>query len=284
MDKKKLIGLLTLFRFELPAAAGLSTLMGSVLALGEFPGWQDALPGFLSVFLISATALILNDYFDLPADRINAPERPLPSGAVSPRDVLLLFGGVSALGLLAAFSVGPMVLAAALLVWLLGILYSWRLKQSGLPGNLLVSFSVGVTFLYGGLVVGKPFQPAVWYLALLGALINLGEEIAADALDAPGDRAVGSRSLAVQLGQGEALEISGTIFFVVVVLSALPFALGWLSWLYFAPVAAADLVIVYSAGRLNNQESVGRRKYLRWIYLSASAALFCFLILWLLFR
>ena len=283
MNKKKINGLVTLFRFELPAAAGLSTLMGEVLALGEFPGWRDGLLGVLSVFLISSSALILNDYFDLPVDRINAPERPLPSGAVRPREALFLFGAVSVLGLLAALAVGPAVLAAAFLVWLLGIFYSWRLKRTGLPGNLLVSLTVGMTFLYGGLVVGKPFQPAVWYLALIGALIDLGEEIAADALDAAGDQVIGSRSLALQLGRAEALGISGTIFFAVVIISGLPFALGWLEWIFFIPVAAADLVILYSAGKLNNRDTRERRKYLRWIYLSASAAMLCFLILWLVY-
>ena len=284
MDKSKLTGLMSLFRFELPAAAGLSTLVAEVLALGEFPGWQDGLLGVLSVFLISASALILNDYFDVPADRVNAPERPLPSGAVSPREALILFGGVSALGLLSALWLGPVVFLAAVLVWLLGVLYSWHLKKTGLPGNLLVSFSVGVTFLYGGLVVGSPFHPVVWSLALFGALVNLGEEIAADALDAAGDQVVGSRSLAVQLGREETLEISGTIFFLAVILSTLPFMLGWLEWIYFTPLAAADLVIVYSAGKLNNRDTLERRKYLRWIYLSASAALLVLLILWLLFQ
>ena len=46
MDKKKCIGLLTLLRFELPAAAGLSTLMGSVLALGNFPAGGMPCRGF----------------------------------------------------------------------------------------------------------------------------------------------------------------------------------------------------------------------------------------------
>jgi len=283
MNKKKITGLISLFRLELPAAAGLSTLVGELLAVGQIPGWREGILGVGSVFLISASALILNDYFDLPADRVNAPERPLPSGAVTPAEVLVLFSAVSGFGLLAALALSPVVLAAAFLVWLLGILYSWRLKQRGLPGNLLVSLSVGMTFLYGGLVVGKPFQPAVWYLAVLGALINLGEEIAADALDAPGDQVVGSRSLALQLGREEALGISGTILFAAVILSALPFALGWLGWIYFAPVAAADLVIVYSAGKLNNQDTQDPRRYVRWIYLSASAALLAFLILQLVY-
>jgi len=37
-----------------------------------------------------SAALILNDYFDLEIDRVNAPLRPLPAGLVTQRDVLVL--------------------------------------------------------------------------------------------------------------------------------------------------------------------------------------------------
>ncbi|HSO11313.1 MAG TPA: UbiA family prenyltransferase, partial [Anaerolineales bacterium] len=90
MFRKKLSGLFRLFRFELPFAAGVCVILGELLALGKVPTIWEMTLGFLSVFLISATSLILNDYFDLESDRINAPERPLPSGVVTKREVVFL--------------------------------------------------------------------------------------------------------------------------------------------------------------------------------------------------
>ena len=72
-----------LFRPELPFAAGVTVLMGEIVALGGLPSAREALLGFTCAFLLSASALILNDVFDLEVDRVNAPERPIPSGAVT---------------------------------------------------------------------------------------------------------------------------------------------------------------------------------------------------------
>ena len=79
----KIIGLLKLLRFELPFSAGVCVVMGQLLALREFASILITIFGFASVFLISASILVLNDYFDVETDKVNAPHRPIPSGLVS---------------------------------------------------------------------------------------------------------------------------------------------------------------------------------------------------------
>jgi geranylgeranylglycerol-phosphate geranylgeranyltransferase len=150
MSNPRILGLWRLFRFELPLTAGVCVIIGGLLALGELPTLAEMVSGFFCVFLISAAALILNDYFDLESDRINAPHRPLPAGMVSERDVLLLSGAVTLAGLSIGFLISPAALLLALLVWSVGFLYNWRGKKAGLPGNLMVSFSVSMTFIFGG--------------------------------------------------------------------------------------------------------------------------------------
>jgi len=277
--KTRILGLVRLFRFELPLTAGVCVIIGGLLALGELPTLSAMISGFSCVFLISAASLILNDYFDLASDRINAPHRPLPSGMVTERDVILLASAVTLAGLLTGYLISPAALLVALVVWAVGFLYNWRGKQAGLPGNLMVSFSVGMTFIFGGLVVGEPWAISVWFFALLAALINLGEEIAADAMDAEGDRQAGSRSLAVTLGPEKALKISAGVFLLAVVASSLPFLLGWLAWIYLPPILFMDGVILYSTSKLLDVRISSRRKYIRWIYLSALAAFLIFLLI-----
>lgn len=85
MTGKRIFGLFRLFRFELPFAAGVCVVLGGLLALGQLPPITETALGFLSVFCVSAAALILNDYFDMESGRINAPERPLPAGLVTER-------------------------------------------------------------------------------------------------------------------------------------------------------------------------------------------------------
>lgn len=273
MFRKKLSGLFRLFRFELPFAAGVCVILGELLALGKVPTiWEMAL-GFLSVFLISATSLILNDYFDLESDRINAPERPLPSGVVTKREVVFLSIAVTVLGLLAGGLLSFKALLVGILTWVVGFLYNWRFKKTGLPGNLMVSFSVGMTFIFGGIAVGKPFEVTVWFFGMLALLINLGEEIAADAMDVDGDRKAGSRSLPVLMGRENAIRISAILFFLVIVISILPFVLGWMEWIYALPFLFMDGMILFSTIKLLDSKRANRRIYIRWIYLSASLAI-----------
>src|SRR5512135_789718 len=100
MTKSKLTALSRLFRPDLSVTAGICVFLGELLALGSLPSFAQAIYGFLSIFCISATALILNDYFDIETDRINAPSRPLPSGLVTKSEVVILSVAVALLGFL----------------------------------------------------------------------------------------------------------------------------------------------------------------------------------------
>lgn len=279
MFTRKLWGLFRLFRFELSFAAGVSVILGELLALGQLPSAREILLGFFSVFFISAAALIINDYFDLESDKINAPARSLPAGLVTAQEVILLFVVVTVLGLIAAYLINLAALLVAVVVWAVGLLYNWRFKKTGLPGNLMVSFSVGMTFIFGGITVGQPFARMVWFFAIVAFLIDLGEEIAADALDMAGDRQLGSRSLAIIWGREKALKISAAVFMLLVVLSSVPFLLNWLDWVYFLPLLFMDVVILYSTAKLLRGETAVPLKYIRWIYLSGLAAMIIFIVI-----
>lgn len=279
MFKSKILGLFSLFRFELPFTAGVCVILGELLSLGTLPTTTEIVLGFLSIFFISATALILNDYFDLEIDRINAPGRPLPAGLITEREVVLLSIVVAMLGFITGYLISLEALLVVILVWTVGFLYNWRFKKAGFIGNLMVSFSVGMTFIFGGIAVNKPFEIIVWFFAVIVMLIDLGEEIAADAMDIEGDSQAGSRSLALVLGREKALKISGATFLLVVVASSLPFLFGWLEWIYLLPILLIDAVILYSTNKLLDSRIENRRVYIRLIYLIGLVALLIFIII-----
>jgi geranylgeranylglycerol-phosphate geranylgeranyltransferase len=277
MTSLKISALVRLFRFELPFAAGTCVVLGEILALGHFPPLRELALGFLAVFFISATSLILNDYFDLETDRINAPLRPLPSGLVTKREVVLLSIVVTLLGWTAAAFISPLALAVAVFTWGIGFLYNWRFKKAGLLGNLMVCIPVGLTLVFGGITVGRPFERMVWFFAALVLLIDLGEEIAADASDLEGDRQSGSRSLAVLYGRESAVRISAAIFLLVILISVIPFLLGWMQWLFFIPLALMNVVILFSVLKLLSSLTPNRRFYIRLIYMSGLVAILLFI-------
>jgi geranylgeranylglycerol-phosphate geranylgeranyltransferase len=180
---KKIKGSILILRPELPLAAGLCVVIGAALGLGEFPPANIAFLAFVLGFFLSSSALIFNDYFDLEVDRINAPQRPLPSGLLSTIDVVALGVFTALIGLGAAWILTPAVFGLSLLTWLVGFLYNWKLKTAGIWGNLMVSLSVAMTFLVGAASVGQANSLLVWVFASIAFSFNLGEEIAADALD-----------------------------------------------------------------------------------------------------
>jgi geranylgeranylglycerol-phosphate geranylgeranyltransferase len=279
MQNGKLTGLLRLFRLELSIAAGACVLLAELLALRGIPSLRQAMSGFLSFFFISATALILNDFFDIETDRINAPSRPLPAGIVSKKEVIVLSAVVALFGFLSSLMTGLHAFAIVFIVWIAGLLYNWKLKRTGFIGNLFVGFSVGMAFIYGGVVAGNPYEKSVWFLAVTAMLVDLGEEIAADVLDIEGDRLSGSRSLAVLFGPWKAMRIAAGVFGIVITGSFFPFVLGWLKWPYFPPVAIFDAVIVNSVRNLLNTGRPGRIADIRRIYLAGSAMVIVFIII-----
>lgn len=279
MNRRTIMGLLRLFRPELPFSAGICTVLGEILAAGGVPGVRDLVVGFFSYFFLSSAALILNDLFDIETDRVNAPHRPLPSGQVTPGQVIVLSVVVTVLGITLSACAGPVAFALAISVWLLGVAYNWRLKRYGLLGNLVVSLSVGSTFIFGGVVVGRPWDPIVLWFGGLAFLLDLGEEIAADAMDVRGDALAGSRSLAIVWGQRAALVTSAVIFGLVIIVSLIPLAAGWLRPIYAIPLIGMDLVIAYATVRLLISRTERRRTYIRWIYLGATAAILIMIVM-----
>ena len=279
MFNKKLRGVIQIFRPELPFAAGVCVLLGEIVALGGFPPLREAVLGFASVFFISGSAIILNDYFDLEVDKVNAPDRPLPAGVVSPFEALVLTAITIFIGLAASFAIGIPAFLLCVVAGLVGILYNWKFKEAGLLGNLMVSTSAAMTFILGGVAVGEPWNKIVWCFAMIAFFIDLGEEIAGDAMDMEGDKKRGSRSIAIVRGRSFALVISSLLFGLVVLISFIPVIFGWLGAGYLLMMFIMDaLIVVFTIRLLKSKTSAEGVRSMRGIYLGALVGMLAFII------
>lgn len=272
-------GAIALIRPELPLAAGLCVVLGQFLGLGSPPPMSSLAFGFLCGFSLSASAIATNDYFDLEVDRINTPWRPLPAGLVPPGTAFgfgLVLGG---LGLVTARLLNSAAFVSALVVWVIGFLYNWKLKGSGILGNLIVAVSVAMTFVIGGIGIGRSFSGSVWLFAVIAFFFDLAEEIAGDAMDADGDRARGSNSLALRWGRNRALRLSAALFGVTLLLSWIPMLQGEFGASYAIPILLMNcLVAVFVVKLLRSRTPSEGRSAMRALYLSASLCLLGFLV------
>lgn len=276
---KKIKAVFQIFRPELPFSAGVCVLLGELIALGEFPAIYQVVLGFVSVFFISGSAIVLNDYFDLEVDRVNTPERPLPAGILSPSEAVSLTVIAIVIGLGASLLLGVTAFLFCALACAVGILYNWKFKEAGLAGNLMVSFSVAFTFLFGGIAVGEPWNKIVWCFAAMAFFIDLGEEIAGDAMDIEGDKKRGSKSIAILRGRRFALSISSLLFGFVILISFIPVIFGWLGSAYLLMIFITDvLIVVFTLRLVKSSTSREGRSAMRGIYLGALVGMLAFLI------
>ena len=258
-----------LVRMDLVFGAGIFVVAGQILALGHLPPFSTALLGFLTGLFVSGSANIANDYFDRDVDRVNRPDRPLPSGRISVTELWALFFTFAVVGLASAALLGPVVLALAATVGGVALLYNVRLKEAGLLGNLAVAFCVSMTIVIGGTAAGA-VNGLVLTFGALAFLFDLGEEIASDAMDIEGDSVRSSRSIAATSGRAHALRVSGIAFALFIALIFLPFLAGWLGPFYLVCAATAGLCMAYLSARLVRSTTIAagrdfvRRLYLAW--------------------
>jgi geranylgeranylglycerol-phosphate geranylgeranyltransferase len=276
---QKIKAMYQIFRPELPLAAGVCVVLGSIVALGGFPPIQQLILGFMCGFFISGSAIIMNDYFDLDVDRINAPDRPLPAGILSPSEAVGLAAITMLIGLAASLVLGLAAFMLCVVFGTIGFLYNWKFKESGFLGNLVVSSNVGITFILGGIIVGDPWNAMVWMFALIAFFIDLGEEIAGDAMDVEGDKKRDSQSIAIRRGKSFALAISASLFSVAILLSLAPVFLGWLGIGYLGLVLIIDIIVILCTIRLLKSRTPEEgRLAMRGIYMSALVGMLAFLL------
>jgi geranylgeranylglycerol-phosphate geranylgeranyltransferase len=258
-----------LIRMDLALGAGCFLVAGEILSAGRLPPTDLVFFGFLTLFFISGSANISNDYFDREVDRINLPGRPLPSGRISVTELWVLFFLFTAAGLAGAAFLGPRVLVIVLVLWGISLLYNMKLKEYGLPGNLIVAFCLGMMFITGGITAGT-INGVVLTFAALAFFFDLGEEIASDAMDVKGDLVRSSESLAKRWGRGPAMTVAGLMYTIFFMLTLVPFLTGWLGYDYLFLVAITDLAMISCTLTLVRSRVIEegrlqiRRLYLAW--------------------
>jgi geranylgeranylglycerol-phosphate geranylgeranyltransferase len=154
----------------------------------------------LSASLIAAGGYVINDFFDLPIDRLNRPERVLPSGKISPASAYLFAVILFLVGIMFSYLTQNFIcVALAILNSLLLFLYARHFKLSLLTGNFLVAYAAASTFIFGGIAADN-FDNSIT-IAVYAFLYTILREIVKDAEDIEGDAEFGARTLAVKVGR-----------------------------------------------------------------------------------
>ncbi len=161
----------------------LFTLPGDIIAGGAWAGTAllstQAFLSLISVVCIYAAGLLLNDYFDRSVDARERPERPIPSGAVSPGTVLRAGLILIALGICAGFLTNLRTGIAGCAVSILVLLYDSGGKRIPVIGPLLMGLCRGGAVTMGILAMAGQFRPAVWLVPVFSVYYIFAVTLAA---------------------------------------------------------------------------------------------------------
>jgi chlorophyll synthase len=163
--------------------------------------------------LVCAASQAANDWFDREVDAINEPGRPIPSGRVPGHWGLYIALFWSGLSIAFSLALGVWAFVATLVAVFLAWGYSappLRLKLNGWWGNAAVGLSYeGIAWFTGAAVMlgTLPGWPII-ALALLYSVGAHGIMTLNDFKAIEGDRALGIRTLPVQLGPEKAAKLA----------------------------------------------------------------------------
>ncbi|MGX5820767.1 UbiA-like protein EboC [Chitinophaga lutea] len=113
--------------------------------------------------------VVFNDVFDAALDRVERPERPIPSGVISRNEAIVLGAYLLLLGVLAAFTVGVLPGLLAISTAIAAIVYNKWGKHHSVAGPLNMGLCRGLNLLLGMSILPEALDTRAW-LALVPVL------------------------------------------------------------------------------------------------------------------
>ena len=230
---------------------------------------------FFSMAFITSAGFAINDYFDRESDAVIKPKRPIPSGALSLKQVVAVSSVLFTVGLIMAAFINLLSLAIIAVDCLLLLIYSYLVKRkSGFVANVLVGILTGTAFLYGEATISTPASISLISISLYPiAFGTVGGNVVRDILSLEGDSKVGYPTLPQKIGSVNAAKI-GALFFLLTGLLAplpsIPFFSGHFSVYYLPLILLWSVLLIYSSIRLMTSSSTIQniRKYERIVTMS----------------
>ena len=199
-----------------------------------------ALGTLLAGPILCGLSQVVNDYCDREVDALNEPNRLIPSGQVSTRQVFITIGVLAVLSIGLALALGQSVALLTGLGMFLALVYSVhpiRAKRNGWIGNALVAIAYeGLPWLAGHVTFSSLTLVSV-LIALLYSVGAHGIMTINDFKSMDGDRVSGIRTIPVLHGAWGASWLAVITMNLAQLFVIMMFA-AWQRWVIAAIIAA----------------------------------------------
>jgi geranylgeranylglycerol-phosphate geranylgeranyltransferase len=261
---------LTIMRPANPLFGSLTAIIGilttNYFIITNFALVRWTIPELIIVLILAALTYIfmasagnvVNDIYDVEVDKVNRPDRPLPSGQITIRQaqawtVILVLISLFFSALTIPFSaIGFWTVAIAALFALIGLLYAAKGKVMGIWGNFTVAISFAFGLFYGSLVTFLFIPPVIFIYFLTAASVLQGREIIKGIEDVEGDALRDVQTIARKYGIRKAAiaaafcNIIGIIGFWIPWIANM-LGLQWTGILYIVLLIPGSIFVALSA-------------------------------------
>lgn len=259
----KLVALFKLTRIEHSIMLVLAVLSAELIANGVLP-IPLLLLSIVPAILISMGAFAINDYFDVNVDRLNKRKRPIVIGAISKKEAFSISIICFAFGVLVSLFINIYVFLIAAIFAILAYLYSYKLKEILIIGNVYVAFTMVIPFIYGSYVVASSPSITIIIISLMIFLSGFAREIHGMIRDHRGDiKARNVHNVISAVGIKKSAQFAFTLYMEAIALSIYlfffqsPFAFNII---YAVMITVVDLMLLYVA-LIYLKDNLNRRSF-----------------------
>ncbi|MHA2405197.1 MAG: geranylgeranylglycerol-phosphate geranylgeranyltransferase [Candidatus Hermodarchaeia archaeon] len=228
----------------------------------------------LTYIFMAAAGNVVNDIYDLEVDKVNRPNRPLPSGQITIRQakawtvILILLSLLFSVFTVPYSFIGIWTVALAALFAVVGLVYAAKGKVMGIWGNFTVAISFAFGLFYGALVTYLFIPPVIFVYFITAASVLQGREIIKGIEDIEGDALRDVQTIARKYGIRKAAILAAICNIIGIVSFLTPWVanllgLIWTGPLYIILVIPATLFVAISAILIlrNTEERAARASF-----------------------
>jgi len=225
MLNDKIKAYLELIRYPLFPIPIVTTLQGVILVNEGEMSWKGYIAIVVSMIGYFA-GMMKNDYFHSKTDALSTPQKPIPSGRVSPRNVFLIASSIYivclSLGFLMNYKAGLIVI----ILIAFSHLYNAIFKGKGILGSIILPLGIAGMSIFGAVAVSGKVPEILWYAFIGIFLFDFGAHIATTFKDIEHDRLAGIVTTPIQIGIKPALFLSTFATILAYVAFVLPYVIG----------------------------------------------------------
>ncbi|GAM72581.1 4-hydroxybenzoate polyprenyltransferase [Vibrio sp. JCM 19236] len=230
------------------------TLWALLMAAKGQPQWTVLIVFCIGVLLMRSAGCVINDYadrnFDGHVERTK--QRPIPSGLVTAKEALGLFGVLSLLAFALVLTMNTLTIQLSFVGIALAALYPFMKRFTHLPQLVLgMAFSWAIPMAWAA--ESGTVEPMAWLLFVINLLWTIAYDTQYAMVDREDDLKVGIKSTAILFGRYDKL-IIGVLQAVSIALLLLVGMIESLTAAYYWGVLVAGGLFVYQQWLIKTRE------------------------------